>query len=189
MSGLVECYDTLVVESDASALSKLRVKPVEIIVHGVGHAGYVRVLKFNNMSLYQIPRIDGFPHLTGLSLAGNKISKIENLEHLSNLIVLDLSENRLTSMDGLQNLINLRSLDLSDNRITQIPEWIWIFQRAELVYFDKNSIMDDINLEKLYILNEDIHITIENNPFAGEFSTADEYLSVKKKTGFRRVVS
>jgi Leucine Rich repeats (2 copies) len=55
--------------------------------------------------------------LKNLGLAGNQITKIENVSKLTNLLILDLGFNQITKITNLDNLSNLRLLILKENPI------------------------------------------------------------------------
>jgi len=110
--------------------------------------------------------------LIELELYDNKISKIENINHLSNLVILDLafnvikeitpgsldglvslkkiflSANKIKKMQGLNNLITLEVLDLGDNRIRKIENIENLVNLKEL-HLAKNKIQVIENISHL----------------------------------------
>ena len=60
--------------------------------------------------------------LEEVELYDNKISKIENLNHLSNLIILDLAFNVIKEITpgSLDGLVNLKKVYFSANKIKKI---------------------------------------------------------------------
>ena len=70
----------------------------------------------------QIEGIENCTQLIELELYDNRISKIENINHLSNLVILDLAFNVIKeitpgSLDGLNNI---KKLFLSANKIKKM---------------------------------------------------------------------
>ena len=72
-----------------------------------------------------IKKIEGIEEnteLTELELYDNKITKIQNLNHLSNLVILDLAFNVIKEVPegGLDGLVNLKKIYLSANKIKKM---------------------------------------------------------------------
>ncbi|XP_026884882.2 leucine-rich repeat and guanylate kinase domain-containing protein isoform X1 [Electrophorus electricus] len=78
-------------------------------------------LSIAHNKISHISGLDKLP-LRHLSLRGNLIKKIENLQTLWALQFLDLSYNRIQSLSGLQNLHLLGSINLESNLISEIKE-------------------------------------------------------------------
>ena len=60
--------------------------------------------------------------LTSLTIrgAGDKINKIEGIEHLTNLTYLQMDNNKINTIKGIEKLTQLISLNLTNNQITDI---------------------------------------------------------------------
>jgi Leucine-rich repeat (LRR) protein len=113
-----------------------------------------KYLDLSNCDLKEIPK-DIPVHVEYLFLSDNKITKIDNIDHLINLQAIDLSSNRLVKLDNLpeniqeisarNNKLNdisyiiklkdLKRLDISYNKITVIPT-----NYAESIVADYNCI-------------------------------------------------
>ena len=55
-----------------------------------------------------------------LYLVSNKITKIENVNHLRDLQLLELGDNRIRSIENLEGLENLKELYIGKNKIAKI---------------------------------------------------------------------
>jgi len=106
-------------------------------------AGFKRVVLHDN-HLKALPPLDGFPalevldvgynevrsmapvagldgkNLVELTLAANKIGKIEGVEHLTHLDMLELGSNRLRVIEGLETQTQLQELWLGRNKISEV---------------------------------------------------------------------
>ena len=88
-------------------------------IAGVSKQPYLKYLYLDNNSISKIDGLVTNKSLRVLSLIGNQISKIENLDNLW-IEELYLSANQLTMIEGLTTLPVLRSLDLSKNSISSL---------------------------------------------------------------------
>lgn len=99
-----------------------------------------------------------------LSLSGQKISKISDVQGLSKLTSLEelnLINNQITEIEGLESLINLKKLYLDSNQISKI-EGLKKLVNLEVLSLSNNNInvIGGIkglrNLKQLFINNNDI---------------------------------
>lgn len=89
------------------------------------------------------------PNLAILSVQSNRLTRIENLDHLVNLNELYLSDNGLNKIEGLNSLVRLKVLDLSNNQIERI-ENVENLKELEEFWFNNNNLShwEDIDLLK-----------------------------------------
>ncbi|XP_025062921.1 leucine-rich repeat-containing protein 9 [Alligator sinensis] len=102
------------------------------------------------------PRIVGmsfFPNLTTLTLVGQSIQKISDLEYCPLLKELWISECCLTKIDNLQNCVDLEKLYLYCNRISRI-ENLESLIKLKVVWLNNNQIKDIEGLHMLQNLKE-----------------------------------
>ncbi|RKO93872.1 hypothetical protein BDK51DRAFT_18137 [Blyttiomyces helicus] len=104
------------------------------------HLGYNAVTRIADLGLYRMP------HLKTLYLQGNKICKIDGLEHMTSLVELVLDKNQIKSAEpsSFVSLINLKELHIKENRL------------RSLSHFDCLP-----NLQHLYLSNNRVHETLE----------------------------
>ena len=90
-----------------------------------------------------------------LELYDNKISKLENLNHLKNLTFLDLAFNVIKEVTpgSLDGLVNLRKLFLSANKIKKM-QGVDKLVNLEQLDFGDNRIRKIENIETLVNLRE-----------------------------------
>ncbi|OAF66270.1 Leucine-rich repeat-containing protein 9 [Intoshia linei] len=74
-------------------------------------------LSVNGELITKISNLDYLTHLTYLSLENNLISSLKGIEHLIRLERLNVSKNYLTYVETLSSLINLKKINLSYNNI------------------------------------------------------------------------
>ncbi|KAI7869025.1 hypothetical protein BDF14DRAFT_1742072 [Spinellus fusiger] len=142
--------------------------------------------------------------LNSLSLANNRITTLEGLEHLQSLVHLDVSHNALTSIGPqLASLFNLESLNMSFNNITSTLkvhtvlgnlqelnlrgnklsavydlDKVWALERLDL---RENGIMELAHLPSLEML------WLQNNPCT-ETLHGDETPAAFQKAGSRAIL-
>ncbi|VDP11024.1 unnamed protein product [Soboliphyme baturini] len=103
----------------------------------------LRVLNLSDNDLLRVPTsIFKLPHLTELSLAGNKIRELPlQIGLLVNLKVLNLQNNWLESLpEELSKCESLSSLDVSFNRFRIIPTVLTVMPSIEDWLFSGNAI-------------------------------------------------
>ncbi|XP_078381877.1 leucine-rich repeat-containing protein 9-like isoform X2 [Oculina patagonica] len=100
------------------------------------------------------PKIIGmeyFPNLQSLTLMGQQITVLENLECLPNLTELCVSESKLTTISGLNGCKQLKKLLLYDNKISKI-ENISHLEHLNVLWLNSNKINEIEGLEGLLYL-------------------------------------
>ncbi|TST22568.1 Leucine-rich repeat and guanylate kinase domain-containing protein [Bagarius yarrelli] len=116
-----------------------------------------------SMEHNKILRLSGLKNLPlkQLSLKGNLIKRIENIQTLQILQMLDLSSNRIQSLSGLQDLHLLGSINLESNMIGEIQECTHVQYLMLLrgLNLKRNPIQEqpDYRLATVFILN---HLTV-----------------------------
>jgi protein phosphatase 1 regulatory subunit 7 len=98
-----------------------------------------------------------------LSLQSNRLTKIENLNHMINLTELYLSENGLKKIEGLENLKKLKTLDLSINEIERIENVECLIELEEF-WFSNNNLSKWEDIEVLKQLPKLKCLYLEYNP-------------------------
>ena len=67
----------------------------------------------------EVPKLSG---LTGLSLANNRITSVQDIQKLKHLVSLDLSHNQISSLIAdFGTLTEMRKLNLQSNKLTFLP--------------------------------------------------------------------
>jgi Leucine-rich repeat (LRR) protein len=138
-------------------------------VKNISDIDSVERITLYNEKLISIPAgLENFKNLKNLSLYGNKITSLKNLEGCVNLENLDISENRISKIEGLENCVNLRNLILDHNRITKIEGLEKLINLEELnLSNNKISKIEGLNsLKKLeFLWIEETNITTIENLF------------------------
>ncbi|XP_019619475.1 PREDICTED: leucine-rich repeat and guanylate kinase domain-containing protein-like [Branchiostoma belcheri] len=123
--------------SEHKALTKLTLDNNNITeISGLSNCRQLRELSIAHNNLQKISGLDHLK-IKYLSLRGNNIKKIENLETLVYLQVLNLSGNAISSMAGLEGHNYLESVDLDDNEVSNI---------VEVQYLVDLRLLTDLNL-------------------------------------------
>ncbi|ODV60834.1 leucine-rich repeat domain-containing protein [Ascoidea rubescens DSM 1968] len=99
----------------------------------------------------KISKIQGIDCLVGLKAAyfqNNKITDLSQIARLNNLVCLRLSSNLITSSNLIElgNLKHLEKLNLMNNKIDEIPGYFKNFKKMTALYISKNEISRIINL-------------------------------------------
>ncbi|KAI8587339.1 hypothetical protein BDZ88DRAFT_444806 [Geranomyces variabilis] len=105
-------------------------------------------LDFYDNRLSRIENIDHLTNLISLDLSFNKIRHIERVEALKNLTELFFVANKISAIGGLSPLINLTNLELGANRIRAI-ENLDALVNLEQLWLGKNKITKLQGLDKL----------------------------------------
>ncbi|CAD6999157.1 unnamed protein product [Ceratitis capitata] len=101
--------------------------------------GELREMYLQNNAMEMIGKntFYNLPKLRYLDLSNNNISSIDRkaFESLSNLFMLNMSKNSISTISSIlfHPLHNLQQLDLSHNKFTQLPNGVFMSQRALLV--------------------------------------------------------
>uniref|UniRef100_T1IT39 Dynein axonemal assembly factor 1 homolog n=1 Tax=Strigamia maritima TaxID=126957 RepID=T1IT39_STRMM len=105
-------------------LTKLQLEYNNIrkISYGLLYCKQLTYLSLTGNNIRIIDNLQNLP-LRVLLLAANDIQAISNLETLVHLEVLDLSRNAIKKLSGLQGHYYLTSLDMSENQIKSISEF------------------------------------------------------------------
>ncbi|ODQ77328.1 hypothetical protein BABINDRAFT_163587 [Babjeviella inositovora NRRL Y-12698] len=106
-----------------------------------------------------------FHDLQALDLSSNKLSRLNNIQHLIHLRELTVTGNRLDSIDGLQNLSNLARLNLSNNNLSGTIDFtgyhLHTLQEVSLAENSITEIRGIRDLPELRILNLDENLLAE----------------------------
>jgi len=113
----------------------------------------------NIKDITEIEGLDNLIYIKDLDLAENQITEIKGLENLKGLNGLDLSHNQINRITGLENLNTLKSLDLGKNKITKITGLKTLTYLESLWLYD-NYISEIEGLETLLCLRK---LDIRNN--------------------------
>jgi Leucine-rich repeat (LRR) protein len=87
--------------------------------------------------LDRINGVDSLTKIDAINLAGNKITKIDQLQNLKTLRWLNLSGNDIQSIEPLGALENLEYLLIADNLICKIPESVLALTNEHLNHHGK----------------------------------------------------
>ncbi|KII66700.1 Protein phosphatase 1 regulatory subunit 7 [Thelohanellus kitauei] len=95
-------------------------------------------------------------HLESLSLYGNLLTAVKNIDHLHDLTYLDLSFNRIKQIENIETLVKLEELYFANNRIREIKN-LEPFVNLRLLELGSNKIKMIDGLETLVNL-EELHL-------------------------------
>jgi len=115
--------------------------------------------------------------LEELNLSYNRITKIENLDHLTKLTVLSLSGNNISELKNLDNSSQLQAFYISHNEITDINQIFYLkrFKYLQCMELSSNPATDDnrqlivdqfpklMYLDNKYITAEERSLPFETN--------------------------
>ena len=90
-----------------------------------------------------------------LELYDNRITKLENLNHLQNLVILDMAFNTIKEITpgSLDGLVNLKKIYLSANKIKKI-QGLEKLVKLEILDIGDNRVRKIENIETLVNLKE-----------------------------------
>lgn len=98
-----------------------------------------------------------------LDLHSNKITKIENINHLSELRVLNLANNLITTVENLNGLISLTELNLRRNLIEQV-NGLSHCPRLQRIFLSNNRIEKFDNIGSLKDAQQLSELALDGNP-------------------------
>ncbi|XP_043078491.1 nischarin isoform X2 [Puntigrus tetrazona] len=104
------------------------------------------------------------PEVEFLDLSYNKLSLVENLQHLYNLVHLDLSFNKLTVLEGVHTKLgNIKTLNLSGNQLETLSGLSKLYSLVNLdLSSNRLAQLDEIkNIGTLPCLEK---LSLNNNP-------------------------
>ena len=125
------------------------------------------------------------PRLRNLSLNSNKITVIENVEHLVSLETFVLRGNQITRITGLEGLTKLRWLDVSENRLVKVDGMSSQSQSLEKLFLTGNKLssFDDVKYIGETLKNAKF-VFIDKNPL---FEEGNEFF-LKVKAHIKNIV-
>ncbi|KAI8921751.1 hypothetical protein BC831DRAFT_475811 [Entophlyctis helioformis] len=108
------------------------------------YLGYNQVARIADLALYRMP------NLKILFLQGNRISRIDGLEHMTSLIELVLDKNQIKGADPLSflSLINLKELHIKENRIRSLAHFDCL-PNLQMLYLANNRVHEMSEIEKM----------------------------------------
>ena len=113
-------------------------------------------LNFSSCGLTKIPNFNGgLTKLKELSLLGNNIMKIDNLENFDSLEKLLLTRNNIKKIEGLNHLINLKTLSMVNNKIKTLEgfEQFKKLRKLKDIYLGHNLIYELCEFQPLSVLS------------------------------------
>nr|XP_033808784.1 leucine-rich repeat-containing protein 9 isoform X2 [Geotrypetes seraphini] len=130
-------------------------------------------LTLDGQKLYKIANLERLEHLQWASFNNNNISKIEGLEHCFNLEELSFDENCISKLEGISKLTKLVRLSVNNNQLTDLDQQV-IDNLSHLHFLsaENNSISSMAGLQKAYSL---IELYLSNN----KISTNQEIYHLK----------
>ncbi|KAJ3411055.1 Leucine-rich repeat-containing protein 9 [Chytridiales sp. JEL 0842] len=112
------------------------------------HLGYNNIAKISDLNLARLPQ------LRLLYLQGNRITKIEGLEHMTGLVELVLDKNQIKAADpsSFLSLINLKELHIKDNRLKSLSHFDCL-PNLQYLFLNGNRIAETSEIEKMKLPN------------------------------------
>ena len=98
-----------------------------------------------------------------LDLHSNKITKIENINHLSELRVLNLANNLITAVENLNGLISLTELNLRRNLIESV-NGLQHCPRLQRIFLSNNRIEKFEHIASLKDASQLQELALDGNP-------------------------
>ncbi|KAJ3014017.1 Leucine-rich repeat-containing protein 9 [Thoreauomyces humboldtii] len=110
------------------------------------HLGHNLITRIADLGLHRLPL------LKVLYMHGNRISKIDGLEHLRNLTELVLDKNHIKGADATSftSLDKLRDLHIKENRIKSLANFD-VLQGLQRLYMSNNRVHEISEIEKMKI--------------------------------------
>ncbi|KAI9104748.1 hypothetical protein DFS34DRAFT_575701 [Phlyctochytrium arcticum] len=108
------------------------------------HLGHNVISRIADLALYRLS------HLKLLYLPGNRISKVDGLDHMTNLIELVLDKNQIKAAEpsSFVSLINLRELHVKENRIKTLSHFDCL-PNLQHLNLSSNRVHDINEIEKM----------------------------------------
>lgn len=98
-----------------------------------------------------------------LDLHSNKITKIENISHLSELRVLNLANNLITHVEGLNGLISLTEINLRRNLIESV-QGLNNCPRLQRIFLSNNRIEKFDSMASIKDAHQLSELALDGNP-------------------------
>ncbi|KAI9017610.1 hypothetical protein BC832DRAFT_545188 [Gaertneriomyces semiglobifer] len=124
------------------------------------HLGYNLIGSIKDLQLHRMAQ------LKGLFLQGNRISRIDGLEHMTMLHELVLDKNQIKNAEpsSFVSLINLRDLHIKENRLKTLSHFDSL-PNLEHLYLQNNRLHDLTEIEKLRLPSL-TSITLHSTPLS-----------------------
>ncbi|ORY39828.1 L domain-like protein [Rhizoclosmatium globosum] len=108
------------------------------------HLGNNNISRIADLGLYRLGQ------LKRLYLQGNKITRIDGLEHMTTLVELVLDRNQIKSADpsSFLSLINLKELHIKENRLRSLSHFDCL-PNLQYLFLNANRISEVIEIEKM----------------------------------------
>ncbi|KAJ3352700.1 Leucine-rich repeat-containing protein 9 [Entophlyctis luteolus] len=108
------------------------------------HLGNNNISRIADMGFYR------FGQLKRLYLQGNKITRIDGLEHMTTLVELVLDRNQIKTADpsSFLSLINLKELHIKENRLRSLSHFDCL-PNLQYLFLNGNRISEVIEIEKM----------------------------------------
>jgi leucine-rich repeat-containing protein 49 len=98
-----------------------------------------------------------------LDLHSNKLTKIENISHLSELRVLNLANNLITHVEGLTGLVSLTEMNLRRNLIESV-QGLNHCPRLQRIFLSNNRIEKFDNIQSIKDAHQLTELALDGNP-------------------------
>ncbi|OAJ40643.1 hypothetical protein BDEG_24350 [Batrachochytrium dendrobatidis JEL423] len=108
------------------------------------YLGHNQITRIADLGLHRMPQ------LRTLYLQGNKIGKIDGLEHMTSLTELVLDKNQIKTADPLSflSLINLKELHIKENRLRSLMHFDCL-PNLQMLFLSNNRIHEMSEIEKM----------------------------------------
>ena len=120
-------------------------------------------LSFFGNKIKKIEGIDHLVRLEHLSFAYNDIRKLEGLETFKNLISINLMANKFSKLEGLENLVNVELLGLEENPNLKGIEGLSHFKKAKEIGLSMCAIEEVNGLREFEGFNDLYFLTLWKN--------------------------
>ncbi|CAG9314544.1 unnamed protein product [Blepharisma stoltei] len=124
--------------------------------------------KILNLADNKIEKITGIPiSILKLSLRGNYLTKIENIDKCSRLRVLDLSNNRIAKVENLNLNFSLQELNLASNQI-RVIENLELLKDIRRLNLENNLLSSLMSIRELSFNTKLSFLILRGNPISNE---------------------